>query len=464
MKPRPITFRRAFTIMELIVAVAIVVLLITSVGIVFRSTSRSVGVSQSLMDLLSNSAAIQAQMEADVASINKNGFLVIRSNTFTDNTDPNLPITRRCDQIAFLATGNFQHRGGTTAGNGVPGPLIDPVTAPNALVWWGQLALSQGSGAAAAPTVPTQFLNADQTSANKVPLNQVPTGANESDYTLGRSAILMIPNNNSNNSPTTLAMAGVTVPAYQNSPTQGTPTRAAIDYLAPAVRGAASTLENTTADITQSRVDLAATFPEQVMAFITQAVTINRASSDARYEADHFCYRRAALRSPYDTELDSNGNANLAGTRNIGNGYFRMHTIALQGVPTFAVEWTDGSVYAANDIDPVTTTDPTNPKKLAATSPLIGTTRWYGMNNAQCGNNALGIVDPSGTALTYSNPTTPLVTYPTAGTSLDPYTAVFSFDNKSKWPVALRFRYHIVDPTNRLPNGREVIQVIKLPS
>jgi hypothetical protein len=141
-----------------------------------------------------------------------------------------------------------------------------------------------------------------------------------------------------------------------------------------------------------------------------------------------------------------------------------MHTIALQGVPTFAVEWTDGSVYAANDIDPVTTTDPTNPKRLAATSSLIGTTRWYGMNNAQCGNNALGIVDPSGTALTYSNPTTPLVTYPTAGTSIDPYTAVFSFDNKSKWPVALRFRYHITDPSNRLPNGREVIQVIKLPS
>jgi hypothetical protein len=292
----------------------------------------------------------------------------------------------------------------------------------------------------------------------------VPTGINESDYTLGRSAILMTPNDNSAANPTTLQVLGVTVAAYQNPPTAGAPTLSAIDYSTVAVAGGAASLEKTNADITQSRVDLAATFPEQVMSLLTQAVTLNRAAADARYEADHFCYRRAALRSPYDTELNSTGLADLTGTRNIGNGYFRMHTIALQGVPTFAVEWTDGSVYAKDDIDPVTTTDPTNPKKLPDTSPLIGTTRWYGMNNAQCGNNALGIVDPApGNALTYSNPATPVTTF-TPGTSLDPYTAVFSFDNKSKWPVALRFRYHIVDPTNRLPNGREVIQVIKLPS
>jgi type II secretory pathway pseudopilin PulG len=463
MKPRPITFRRAFTIMELIVAVAIVVLLITSVGIVFRSTSRSVGVSQSLMDLLSNSAAIQAQMEADVSSINKNGFLVIRSNTFTDNTDPALPVTRRCDQIAFLATGNFQHRGGTMqTANQAPGPLMDPLAAPNALIWWGQLALCQGSGAVAAPIDPTRFLNADQTYA--VPLNQVPTGLNDSDFTLGRSAILLIPANSIDNTTPKMQMGGSTVGAYQNFPPQA-PTSAAIDYLVPEVPGADPSLESTAAHITQSRVDLAATFPEQIMAYVAQAVTASRGPNNARYEADHFCYRRAALRSPYDTELDASGAVNIVNPRNLGNGYFRMHTIALQGVPTFAVEWTDGSVYAADDIDPVTTTDPAHPNKIAATSPLIGTTRWFGMNNAQCKNNALGVVDPDpGNALIYSNPITPLTTYPPAGTSIDPYTAVFSFDNKSKWPIALRFRYHITDPTNRLPNGREVIQVIKLPS
>lgn len=461
MKPRPLTFRRGFTIIELIVAVSIVILLIFSVGIVFRSTSRSVGVSQSLMDLLSNSAAIQAQMEADISGMNKNGFLVIRSNTFTDNSVPTVPVTRRCDQIAFLATGTFQHRGGTNAtASQNPGPLIDPVIAPNALIWWGQLALSQGSGAAPAPTNPTVFLNADQT--YRVPLNQVPVGATDSDFTLGRSAILLL---SKNASTANVSAAGFAAACYQNFPTGATPpTFAAIDYLSPAIT-ANGNFEQITANITQSRADGAATFPEQIMAFLTQAVTANRSAANARYEADHFCYRRAALRSPYDTELDATGAAVPTGARSLGNGYFRMHTIALQGVPTFAVEWTDGSVFAAGDIDPVVTTDPANPQKLTATSPLIGTTRWYGMNNAQCGNNALGIVDPlPGTPLTYSNSATPVTNYPAPGTSIDPYTAIFSFDNKPKWPVALRFRYHITDPTNRLPNGRDVVQVIKLPS
>ena len=68
MNPRPSTFRRGFTIIELIVSVSIVILLIFSVGIVFRSTSRSVGVSQSVMDLLSNTAAIQQQLAARKAA------------------------------------------------------------------------------------------------------------------------------------------------------------------------------------------------------------------------------------------------------------------------------------------------------------------------------------------------------------------------------------------------------------
>jgi hypothetical protein len=303
-----------------------------------------------------------------------------------------------------------------------------------------------------------------------VPLNQVPTAtfdtalrrSVESEFTLGRSAILLVPKNASGSNFTT---EGVTFNAYQNFPT-ATPTSLGIDYLATPVV-ANSTLEKTTAaHITQSRIDAASTFPEQIMAFLAQAITTNRAAGNARYEADHFCYRRAALRSPYDTEFDINGNVSTTGTRNIGNGFFRMHTIALQGVPTFAVEWTDGSVYAANDIDPVTTTDPANPKRLAATSPLIGTTRWYGMNNAQSGTNTPGVVDPSGTVLAYTPPSLndSAVTTVPANTSLDPYTAIFSFDNKAKWPVALRFRYHITDPANRLPSGREVVQVVKLPS
>lgn len=178
-----------------------------------------------------------------------------------------------------------------------------------------------------------------------------------------------------------------------------------------------------------------------------------RTPATARFEADHYCYRLAALRSPYDTEMNSSGAVSTTGTRNFVNGYFRTHCVALQGVSSFSIDWTDGSLYSANTEIDVRTNAPIGDN-------LIGTTRWYGYHNAQCGNNADGIVDPVGMALPY---TLPMPTI-TAGSSPDKYTAIFSFDNKSRWPVALRFRYHIADPTGRLASGRDVVQVIKLPS
>jgi type II secretory pathway pseudopilin PulG len=428
--------RRGFTIIELVVSVGIVVLLIFSVGIVFRSTSRSVGVSQSVMELLSNSAAIQQQMEADINGLNKNGFLVIRSGTFTD---PTTNITRRCDMISFLASGTFQHRTGSTTASS---PFTDSTTAPNGFVWWGQLALAQGSGAGASPTNPRVFLNADQT--YHVPLTQVPTGLSETDYTLGRSVILLVPKSASGNNE---SPNGTSIAAYPNNFTLS-PNLAAIDYAAGTGSGAVPAVASgeSNADITQSRVDAAQTNPFQIMAFLQQAVT-TRDTIGGRYEADHYCYRRAALRSPYDTEMVTSGVPNFV------NGYFRTHTIALQGVPTFAVEWTDGSVYtSANDLDPTNYTAATGAgnNKIGSDSPLLGTTRWYGWGNARSGNNADGVIDPLGTVATTPNG--------------DKYTAVFSYDNKAQWPVALRFRYHIADPSGRLPAGREVVQIIKLPS
>ncbi len=422
---------RGFTIIELIVSVAIVVLLIFAVGVVFRSASRSVGVSQAVMELLSNTGAIQQQMEADVSGINRNGFLVIRSGTFTDNTNPAAVITRRCDQITFLSNGQFQHRGGSSTGSS---PFTDVTTAPSALVWWGQLALSQGGGAAAAPLNPRVLLNADQT--YHVPLNQVPTAppkvgdTGDFDYTLGRSAILLVPRTASTNNQ---SPNGTSISTFLNN-TAVTPNLAAIDY---GVAQVAANSGEGVADITQSRIDAAATFPAQIMDLLQQAVT-GRDAITCRYEADHYCFRRAALRSPYDTELLT------AGVPSFVNGYFRMQTIALQGVPTFAVEWTDGGVYGAGDIDPVTNTT------LTSTSTLLATTRWFGMNHARSNNNVAGVVDPSGTIASVPNG--------------DQYTAIFSFDNRSLWPVALRFRYHVADPAGRLPSGRDVVQVIKLPS
>jgi hypothetical protein len=297
--------------------------------------------------------------------------------------------------------------------------------APSALVWWGQLAMEEANGPNSNSLSPAGSLNA--TTPTELKLNQVPTSLldpvtgvlKDDNFNLGRFAMLLVP---ASSGTTNVAPNGTSVASYVG--TAGSPPMAAIDYsVAPVSSG------GTNYDITQSRVDVAQCTTSQIMSIVRQAVGGARSATTASYEADHFCYRHAALRSPYD---DGSG---------LVNGYFRMTPIALQGVSSFAIEWTDGSVYAAGNTDPVT--------GGTVSAALVGTTRWYGLGNAYSGNNSAGAVDPSGA--TGSDATG------------DSYDAVFSFDNPTRWPVALRFRYHIADPTGQLVGGRDFVEVVKLP-
>src|ERR1051326_3900033 len=68
----------AFTLMELIVAVSILVIIILSVGVIFRGASGAVTTSQATMDVTSSIRATQQLIERDLQHIDKNGFLVIR--------------------------------------------------------------------------------------------------------------------------------------------------------------------------------------------------------------------------------------------------------------------------------------------------------------------------------------------------------------------------------------------------
>lgn len=435
-----------FTIIELVVSVAIVVVLIFAVGIVFRSSTRSVGVSQSLMDTLSNSAAIQQQMDADVSGINTSGFLIIRCGYCQDATTR---IVRRCDQISFLANGSFPHRTGSiTPVASANGPLTDSTNSPNALVWWGQLALCQSGGSTASPTDPHTYLPSDQT--YHLTQNQVPTGQTESDLTLGRAAMLLIPKNSGLPSPPFSASDTSDTPnpgfgaiaAFQNAFTLSPP-QAAIDYRVSKVSAISSDSNELPADITQSRLDAAAVTPLQIMAYLQQAVG-TRSPSSVRFEADYYCYRRAALRSPYDSTI------------NTINGYFRMHPIALQGVSAFAIDWTDGSLYSGGETD-VLTGSPVTVEKL-------GTIKWFGMYVPPTAAPVSGLA--KGGAFAQYAVDGPLFQITSAAAANgDSYTAIFSFDKASwRWPVALRFRYHIADPAGRLPTGRDIVQVIKVPT
>ena len=110
------------------------------------------------------------------------------------------------------------------------------------------------------------------------------------------------------------------------------------------------------------------------------------------------------------------------GASPIVNGLFRMHPILLQGVPSFAVDWTDGTPDAAFGL------------------------KWYGVTDP-----TIGVAPKVDTSIEPS---------PSNG---DDYQAIFGLDQKPKWPKALRFHYRLADPSGRFPAGREFVEVVSLP-
>ena len=61
--------RQAFTLIELTVSIGLLVLIILAIGIVFQSTSRAIGLSQSTTEMLSNVRTMQQQLEHDISSM-----------------------------------------------------------------------------------------------------------------------------------------------------------------------------------------------------------------------------------------------------------------------------------------------------------------------------------------------------------------------------------------------------------
>ncbi|MCL2639899.1 MAG: type II secretion system GspH family protein [Phycisphaerales bacterium] len=437
--------RRGLTLMEMIVAVSILIVIILAVGLIFSSASKAVGVSQKTLDVLSNVRAIQWQLERDLAGLDKNSFMVIRSGVFNDG-GPNGGTDRRCDLLTFFSHGTFPHRTGAHTNNS----FTDSVpSASHAMITWGQLVLQSpnSSWAGTATDVRNARLDMPANQDRRVPLNQVPTGIkqnpdgslNAADMTLGRSAMLLFPKNAALNVNihTTTSMG-----AFQNDFNATSPMLAIdrnldytrfVDLLQPEKSKDGSVKSH----ISQSRVDVATVTASQIATFFMVHVLPYRPTEPyPRYEADRFCFRRATLRSPHDDPS------------HVVTGYFRMHPIAMQGVSSFAIDWTDGkSVYAAGDRDVITGDQITN------NDLRIGTTKWYGLNPSS---------SPVSTA---KNPGSTL-DGPQSGvgsTNGDSYCAIFSYDTpRSDWPVALRFRYHVEDPSGRLKGGRGFVQIVKL--
>jgi prepilin-type N-terminal cleavage/methylation domain-containing protein len=125
--------RRAFTLVELLVALAAVALLAIGIAEVFRLTGKTVSAGRRLSNITAYAGLLERQLRADFATMTRDGFLVIRNDGADANgngrydrdvidasgttrgadrvplspSDDSGGRTRRTDSITFFATGRF---------------------------------------------------------------------------------------------------------------------------------------------------------------------------------------------------------------------------------------------------------------------------------------------------------------------------------------------------------------------
>ena len=131
--------RRAFTLVELLVSILVLLAIIAATARIFGATSKVAGLGEANADLQTLATAIERTVRRDVSRMSTQGFLAIQcvavrndanrqiwSSTTAPLLDPTRPETDyvRCDQVVFIAKGqeptkNFEgSSGGNTTGYG----------------------------------------------------------------------------------------------------------------------------------------------------------------------------------------------------------------------------------------------------------------------------------------------------------------------------------------------------------
>ncbi|MGC8541928.1 MAG: PulJ/GspJ family protein, partial [Phycisphaerae bacterium] len=193
----PRSSHRAFTLVEVLVSLSILIIMMASVGEIFRVAGKSVRLGQATLETMSNVRTLEAQFQHDLSGLDRNGFLIIRGNYYAPPYNSNgwhyypgnvcnyyygfyqcisgytskaggptpssdtlhwqnisgsmnanneatgglLPLIWQDDQLCFTAQGTFQHRTGNYnhAAGSSPGPFMDYLTSNSAVIWYGQL-------------------------------------------------------------------------------------------------------------------------------------------------------------------------------------------------------------------------------------------------------------------------------------------------------------------------------------
>ena len=380
----------------------------------------------------------------------------------------------RADQLCFMEAGAFHGRTGGSISGGSNNQantagLADYLTANKAIVWFGQFSASYGtgglnySGGYVAPTVAAGVGGVDQFEKPYWPQNQwvppgtPPSGQTSGQFYFGREAMLLVPSGGN-----TFGSDVYTDPFYDSpSNTNASP---GVSSYSPY---SGSLADNYPAVAASSRLDAAYdaipagsyTLPNGLVSpsgvgtiegYVNSLPLVSPSYTSLYDIADFFCYRYSTLISPSAVVGAATAYPNA-----MLNGYYRMTPIMLQGVPSFAVDWTDGAQGTFTG---------TNNTQAVATTAIS----WYGLD----GNTSAASTPPNGNGPLFpislgTLPSPPLPNQMAVPGNSGAYSVnpvyVFYAGNKPAWPKALKITYAVTDPNNRLQGGRFVTQVVNLP-
>jgi prepilin-type N-terminal cleavage/methylation domain-containing protein len=101
---------KAFTLIELVVAIAILVMVISFAGVIFKVSINSHRTAAASAEIMQKLRAITDQLNADFRGLGKNGYLIIHSEVLPGRREyaNSSPADYRADRLYYFTTGDFQ--------------------------------------------------------------------------------------------------------------------------------------------------------------------------------------------------------------------------------------------------------------------------------------------------------------------------------------------------------------------
>jgi hypothetical protein len=514
------SYHRAFTITELLVAIAVLVVVIIGTSKIFGTASQVTGLGQANQDLLQAATAIERQLRADIARLTHDGFFAIHNVAVSNDVNgavllnPNLPadVIIRADQLVFFATGvessqsyklasGSNHKGQSTVARLYYGPAF-------------QLPRASGYGAVA----PGTAHDADAQAANPMtPWRSGTVGMANTTVVIGggtnnfsRSASAAI----NGTQPNCLQWLLVRQPvALCDDDLQNNNDNSKTVYFGDVVTARSIWMDvplqqppayGWSREIRNGRVDCAATLPNEIRRWITFSGANVRPWSGTFAPAQGGNQRNVISSAVYypraEREAPSMHRVDQALT----------NSVISEACSSFIVDWTyegsdvqrvdaNGNIKGGvgevldalgNVVDPTPATPNSGDEFSGVIISRAGEQPWFGLADASRGVFPYGSLPTSGTGpLRAASTIMPLGAFPNNvesesaagpfnGTFVSDYWALFGYNQDrpldatgnphvdlgyTPWPSAIRITMVLHDPAGRLEAGREFQFVIDLP-